>query len=456
MSSLVHDETPVEFFREQVEKALKHQHVATSAFTEYYLVNLLAGCVAGDPLPAPEPGYDETPLALLLTRALEADRVERTRLLRCLGDSALFMSGFFADSLGGRLVDASYYQALGGQAYLRLSRDEASVVWSGSVFSELAAPLRPVRGRAVGGGGVEPPGRRPLGPRALRALGADEEPPRGARCWRSAASSRSRAARGGCSDGRRTRACCGRRPAPPRSLLRPRPAAARHRLPAGRARRGRLPGCRQPRAGHRGRRRAVARGRAGAGGAGAGSAATIRACGSTAATWATFCTVTEEVSHFLFLLFRAGCGRAVSQLELELQAEVDKYLSAVILLSLQNEGAVSARLRELLFRRYRLDERVGAERAAPLPRGQRPGLPLLRLAGGALPAAGPPAGAAARGPALLPAWASGRNWRRSRSSTETGGPAGVGAGSVALSVLRRIRLPFRAPFRVLEDAPVWP
>ena len=49
MSSLVHDETPVEFFREQVEKALEHQHVATSAFTEYYLVNLLAGCVAGRP-----------------------------------------------------------------------------------------------------------------------------------------------------------------------------------------------------------------------------------------------------------------------------------------------------------------------------------------------------------------------------------------------------------------------
>lgn len=75
------------------------------------------------------------------------------------------------------------------------------------------------------------------------------------------------------------------------------------------------------------------------------------------------CTVTEEVSHFLFLLFRADRGRAVSQLELELQGEVDKYVSAVILLSLQNEGAVSARLRELLFRRYRLDERVGPERA---------------------------------------------------------------------------------------------
>jgi hypothetical protein len=75
------------------------------------------------------------------------------------------------------------------------------------------------------------------------------------------------------------------------------------------------------------------------------------------------CTATEEVSHFLYLLFRARAGRAVTELELELQGEVDKYLNAVFLLSLQNEGAVSARLRELLFQRYRLDERVSAERA---------------------------------------------------------------------------------------------
>jgi hypothetical protein len=76
------------------------------------------------------------------------------------------------------------------------------------------------------------------------------------------------------------------------------------------------------------------------------------------------CTATEEVSHFLYLLFRAGSRRAVTRLELELQAEVDKYLNAVFLLSLQNDGAVSARLRELLFQRYRLDERVSVEGAS--------------------------------------------------------------------------------------------
>ena len=79
-------------------------------------------------------------------------------------------------------------------------------------------------------------------------------------------------------------------------------------------------------------------------------------------------------------LLRAQSPRAVTQLELELQGEVDKYLYAVFLLSLQNEGAVSARLRELLFQRYRLDERLSRRAGRALPRGQRPGLPVLRLA----------------------------------------------------------------------------
>lgn len=76
-----------------------------------------------------------------------------------------------------------------------------------------------------------------------------------------------------------------------------------------------------------------------------------------------FCTLTEEVSHFVYLLFCARTSRSVTQLELELQAEVDKYLTAASLLCLQNEGAVSRRLRDLLFRRYRLAGRLSAEQA---------------------------------------------------------------------------------------------
>jgi hypothetical protein len=76
---------------------------------------------------------------------------------------------------------------------------------------------------------------------------------------------------------------------------------------------------------------------------------------------APFCTAAEEVSHFVYLLFCASNARSVTQLELELQGEVDKYLSAAFLLSLQNEGAVSSRLRELLFRSYRLRDHLTEE-----------------------------------------------------------------------------------------------
>jgi hypothetical protein len=135
---LVRDETPLEFFREQLVRAMEHQKVSTSAFTEYYLVNLLTACVHGDPLPPADPGYDETPLALLYLRALTASRVERTRLLRTMGDSALFVSGFFADSLTGRLADLAYYKTMGGHAYRRLSQDETAGGRGEGVFSELA------------------------------------------------------------------------------------------------------------------------------------------------------------------------------------------------------------------------------------------------------------------------------------------------------------------------------
>jgi hypothetical protein len=134
---IVRDETPVEFFREQLGKAMEHQRVSTSAFTECYLVNLLAGCVHGDNLPAPEPGFDETPLAIIYVQALRAARAERARLLRAMGDQALFVSGFFADSLDKKLVALDYYRALGGHAYARLQSEER-LPYGPSVFGELA------------------------------------------------------------------------------------------------------------------------------------------------------------------------------------------------------------------------------------------------------------------------------------------------------------------------------
>ncbi len=138
VEDLVCRQSPIEFFKNQLEKAMQHQRVSTSAFTEFYLANLLAACVRGGALPPPEPGYDETPLAVLYVRAMESSRFDRARLLRMLGDAALFVSGFFADSLQRKLVDVGYYRALGGQAYARLSQEDGWLEFDSQVFGELA------------------------------------------------------------------------------------------------------------------------------------------------------------------------------------------------------------------------------------------------------------------------------------------------------------------------------
>src|SRR5258708_36750725 len=109
---LVQGETSVEFFREQLLKAMDHQRVATSAFTESYLVNLLAACLRGESLPGREPGYDETPLALLYLRALAASRHEPAPLLRALGPSALIPPASFPARPQARVAAARSHCAL--------------------------------------------------------------------------------------------------------------------------------------------------------------------------------------------------------------------------------------------------------------------------------------------------------------------------------------------------------
>jgi hypothetical protein len=60
------------------------------------------------------------------------------------------------------------------------------------------------------------------------------------------------------------------------------------------------------------------------------------------------CQIIEGVSHFVYLADRASLGREATQLELELQAEVDKYVILASALSGFDERS-SRRLRERLY-----------------------------------------------------------------------------------------------------------
>lgn len=71
----------------------------------------------------------------------------------------------------------------------------------------------------------------------------------------------------------------------------------------------------------------------------------------------------EGVSHFLYLAWNAGHDRGVSLLELELQAEIDKYVACWWLLREQQPQRYPAELHRLLFERCRVDGRLAGEQA---------------------------------------------------------------------------------------------
>ena len=79
-----------------------------------------------------------------------------------------------------------------------------------------------------------------------------------------------------------------------------------------------------------------------------------------------YCVGLEGVSHFVYVAFHGGSGRPVTELELELQAEVDKFVSASLAVrSLSDAGALvgAIRLASNLAARYaaRLERLYGGD-----------------------------------------------------------------------------------------------
>jgi len=72
------------------------------------------------------------------------------------------------------------------------------------------------------------------------------------------------------------------------------------------------------------------------------------------------CHATEGVSHFVMLLWSAGQERPVRQLDLELQAEIDKASTCLLLDRQHNGGRGGATLLRRLFEGVELDPRLDA------------------------------------------------------------------------------------------------
>ncbi len=111
-----------EFFRSRIKKAMSEMGLDASEMAEFYLVNLLDEYHETSKLFFLEgDGPVMRPLALLLKKAQDGNYRQRQEYLKHLGDTALYVAGFFTDYVHRSLVNLDYYISMGGGAYGTLS-----------------------------------------------------------------------------------------------------------------------------------------------------------------------------------------------------------------------------------------------------------------------------------------------------------------------------------------------
>jgi hypothetical protein len=118
------------FFHEVVTDALSSMDVDATEPAEWYLVSLLGEFA--------HTRITDEPLAMKLVGARDAEPGERVRALKEVGDTTLYLAGFFGDSLQGTMVDADYYIGLGATAYRELASRLGNATLA-EVYDELAA-----------------------------------------------------------------------------------------------------------------------------------------------------------------------------------------------------------------------------------------------------------------------------------------------------------------------------
>jgi hypothetical protein len=122
------------FFHELVTEALHEVNIDASEPAGWYLVNLLGEFTRCR--------LTDAPLGMKLVEP-SVDAATRMRTLKEVGDTSLYVAGYFTESLSRSMVDVDYYVGLGQSAYGQLARQlcTSSNAGGGSiseVYAELA------------------------------------------------------------------------------------------------------------------------------------------------------------------------------------------------------------------------------------------------------------------------------------------------------------------------------
>jgi hypothetical protein len=113
----------MEFFRDQVTQAVTKQQLELDPDIEFYLVNLLVDFINPEKITRALDGGDplEIPLALQLKTALEAPQQQKVKIYKTLGDTSLYIAGYFQEFFTKKTYDLDYYVNMGSNAYVSLS-----------------------------------------------------------------------------------------------------------------------------------------------------------------------------------------------------------------------------------------------------------------------------------------------------------------------------------------------
>lgn len=135
--------TTMEYFHDRVSEARESLRVDLDQTIEFYLVNLLCDFVHPARLDAVLTDQDvlDTPLALLLKRAMECPPSVQLKAFKRLGDVSLYVAGFFQDYFNRKSFDLDYYITMGTTAYTSVSaimRDRHHDEHFTSVYRDLA------------------------------------------------------------------------------------------------------------------------------------------------------------------------------------------------------------------------------------------------------------------------------------------------------------------------------
>ncbi|MEE4162398.1 MAG: hypothetical protein V2I25_07790 [Woeseiaceae bacterium] len=131
-----------EYFRQSIDEAIVGQGVDIDPHATHYVVNMMTLFSRSEHFYEDDGEiYGIRPLALMLADAADAPSPEhRNQTLKRIGDVALFVAGFFVDSLRDKPVDVDYYMHMGENAYGSLS-EETRGTFHGNAFADIYREL---------------------------------------------------------------------------------------------------------------------------------------------------------------------------------------------------------------------------------------------------------------------------------------------------------------------------